>query len=232
MYTAQMMPRSRLLLSTSWAKARWMCLSTSGTWALQRPSALHRPRNKWRSTTLVPSAPCKQCCHPCAQPKPVWSSIHPPWLGRSLHPSSRLQRNQAHVGGLCAGAMLQGVALWHWCRSCAAWPLWHWVAHKRQSTGAHWCAGNLWQLAGCFQCNWPALCNDPASDAAPKPQLVVDAYLALADIRRQTPHTHRSQHHLGRWRGERSQAVSWSQPIQDCVLKEMQLEGVLGGTDA
>ena len=66
------------------------------------------------------------------------------------------------------------------------------------------------------------------SDAAPHPRLVVDAYVALADMPA----------------GERPTrtvvGISWGvdemnaakQPIQDRVLKEMQLEGVLGGADA
>lgn len=66
------------------------------------------------------------------------------------------------------------------------------------------------------------------SEACPKPQLVVDAYLALADM-------------LAGKRPTRTVVgITWGvdemnaakQPIQDRVLKEMQLEGVLGGVSA
>lgn len=63
------------------------------------------------------------------------------------------------------------------------------------------------------------------SDEAPKPQLVVDAYLALADMP------------VGKRPTRTVVGITWgvdeinaqTQPIQDRVLKEMQLEGVLGG---
>ena len=66
------------------------------------------------------------------------------------------------------------------------------------------------------------------SDAAPKPQLVVDAYVALVDMP------------AGKRPTRTVVGITWGvdemnvakQPIQDRVLKEMQLEGVLGGTDA
>lgn len=66
------------------------------------------------------------------------------------------------------------------------------------------------------------------SEAAPKPQLVVDAYLALADMP------------AGKRPTRTVVGITWGvddmnaakQPIQDRVLKEMQLEGVLGGVDA
>lgn len=63
------------------------------------------------------------------------------------------------------------------------------------------------------------------SEAAPKPKLVVDAYLALAE----TP--------VGKRPTRTVVGITWGvdemnaakQPIQDRVLKEMQLEKVLGG---
>lgn len=66
------------------------------------------------------------------------------------------------------------------------------------------------------------------SDEAPKPQLVVDAYLALADMP------------VGKRPTRTVVGITWGvdemnagkQPIQDRVLREMQLEGVLGGVDA
>lgn len=63
------------------------------------------------------------------------------------------------------------------------------------------------------------------SDAAPKPQLVVDAYLALAEM----PAGKRPTRTVVgiTWGVDEINALT--QPIQDRVLKEMQLEGVLGG---
>ncbi|WP_426595969.1 SDR family oxidoreductase [Pectobacterium brasiliense] len=65
------------------------------------------------------------------------------------------------------------------------------------------------------------------SDQAPDPQMVVDAYLALADMptgKRPTRTT------VGLvWGVDEINAAK--QPIQDRVLKEMQLDNVLGGTD-
>ena len=66
------------------------------------------------------------------------------------------------------------------------------------------------------------------SEQAPKPQLVVDAYLALADMP------------AGKRPTRTVVGITWGvdemnagkQPIQDRVLKEMQLDGVLGGTDS
>lgn len=63
------------------------------------------------------------------------------------------------------------------------------------------------------------------SEAAPPPKLVVDAYLALADMP------------AGQRPTRTVVGISWGvddinaakQPIQDRVLKDMQLEGVLGG---
>ena len=66
------------------------------------------------------------------------------------------------------------------------------------------------------------------SEQAPKPQLVVDAYLALADM----PAGKRPTRTVVgiTWGVDEMNAVK--QPIQDRVLREMQLEGVLGGADA
>jgi NAD(P)-dependent dehydrogenase (short-subunit alcohol dehydrogenase family) len=65
------------------------------------------------------------------------------------------------------------------------------------------------------------------SEQAPKPQLVVDAYVALADM----PAGQRPTRTVVgiTWGVDEMNAAK--QPIQDSVLKEMQLEGVLGGTD-
>ncbi|WP_248796256.1 SDR family oxidoreductase [Pseudomonas sp. MWU13-2105] len=66
------------------------------------------------------------------------------------------------------------------------------------------------------------------SDQAPDPQLVVDTYLALADMpagKRPTRTT------VGMvWGVDEINAAK--QPIQDRVLKEMQLDNILGGADA
>jgi len=66
------------------------------------------------------------------------------------------------------------------------------------------------------------------SEQAPNPQLVVDAYLALADMP------------AGKRPTRTVVGIAWGvdamnaakQPIQDRVLKEMQLEGILGGVSA
>jgi len=64
------------------------------------------------------------------------------------------------------------------------------------------------------------------SEEAPKPQLVVDAYVALAVM----PAGKRPTRTVVgiTWGVDEMNAAK--QPIQDRVLKEMQLEGVLGGT--
>lgn len=66
------------------------------------------------------------------------------------------------------------------------------------------------------------------SEEAPKPQLVVDAYLALAHM----PAGKRPTRTVVgiTWGVDEMNAAK--QPIQDRVLKEMQLDGVLGGADA
>ncbi|MCL4797693.1 MAG: SDR family oxidoreductase [Bryobacteraceae bacterium] len=66
------------------------------------------------------------------------------------------------------------------------------------------------------------------SEAAPQPQLVVDAYVALADM----PAGKRPTRTVVgiTWGVDEMNAAK--QPIQDRVLKEMQLESVLGGADA
>ena len=66
------------------------------------------------------------------------------------------------------------------------------------------------------------------SEAAPKPQLVVDAYLSLADMP------------AGKRPTRTVVGITWGvdeinaakQPIQDRLLKDMQLEGMLGGASA
>lgn len=65
------------------------------------------------------------------------------------------------------------------------------------------------------------------SEAAPNPQLVVNAYLALADM----PAGQRPTRTVVgiTWGVDEMNAAK--QPIQDRVLKEMQLENVLGGVD-
>jgi short-subunit dehydrogenase len=66
------------------------------------------------------------------------------------------------------------------------------------------------------------------SEEAPKPQLVVDAYLALADM----PAGKRPTRTVVgiAWGVDEMNAAK--QPIQDRVLQEMQLEDVLGGVSA
>lgn len=66
------------------------------------------------------------------------------------------------------------------------------------------------------------------TEQAPDPQLVVDAYVALADM----PAGKRPTRTVVgiTWGVDEMNAAK--QPIQDRVLKEMQLEAVLGGTDA
>jgi short-subunit dehydrogenase len=66
------------------------------------------------------------------------------------------------------------------------------------------------------------------SEQAPKPQLVVDAYVALADM----PAGKRPTRTVVgiAWGVDEMNAAK--QPIQDRVLKEMQLEGTLGGVSA
>ncbi|MEQ9814573.1 MAG: SDR family oxidoreductase [Azospirillaceae bacterium] len=67
-----------------------------------------------------------------------------------------------------------------------------------------------------------------ASAAAPDPQLVVDAYLALADA---APGKRPTRTVVGiTWGVDEMNA--FTQPRQDALLKEMQLDGVLGGADA
>ena len=67
-----------------------------------------------------------------------------------------------------------------------------------------------------------------ASDAAPDPQLVIDAYLALADA---APGKRATRTVVGiTWGVDEMNA--FTQPRQDALLKEMQLDSVLGGADA
>jgi NAD(P)-dependent dehydrogenase (short-subunit alcohol dehydrogenase family) len=67
-----------------------------------------------------------------------------------------------------------------------------------------------------------------ASEAAPDPQLVVDAYLALADA---APGQRPTRTVVGITWGV-DEINAYAQPRQDALLKEMQLDGVLGGADA
>lgn len=67
-----------------------------------------------------------------------------------------------------------------------------------------------------------------ASDQAPDPQLVVVAYLALADA---APGKRPTRTVVGiTWGVDEMNA--YNQPRQDALLKEMQLDTVLGGADA
>lgn len=66
------------------------------------------------------------------------------------------------------------------------------------------------------------------SDQAPDPQMVVDAYLALADMPQGKRPTRTPVGLV--WGVDEINAAK--QPIQDRVLKEMQLDTVLGGADA
>ncbi|WP_240221383.1 SDR family oxidoreductase [Rheinheimera hassiensis] len=66
------------------------------------------------------------------------------------------------------------------------------------------------------------------SEQAPDPQMVVDAYLALADMPAGKRPTRTAVGMV--WGVDEINAAK--QPIQDRVLKEMQLENVLGGADA
>ena len=67
-----------------------------------------------------------------------------------------------------------------------------------------------------------------ASDAAPDPQLVIDAYLSLADAQ---PGERPTRTVVGITWGV-DELNAFAQPRQDALLKEMQLETVLGGADA
>jgi len=67
-----------------------------------------------------------------------------------------------------------------------------------------------------------------ASDQAPDPQLVVDTYLALADAK---PGKRPTRTVVGITWGV-DEINAFTQPRQDALLQEMQLDGVLGGADA
>ena len=67
-----------------------------------------------------------------------------------------------------------------------------------------------------------------ASDQAPDPQLVGDAYLALADAE---PGKRPTRTVVGITWGV-DEVNAFTQPRQDALLKEMQLDTVLGGADA
>jgi hypothetical protein len=67
-----------------------------------------------------------------------------------------------------------------------------------------------------------------ASDQAPDPLLVIDAYLSLADA---APGTRPTRTVVGiTWGVDEMNA--FTQPRQDALLNEMQLDAVLGGADA
>jgi len=70
--------------------------------------------------------------------------------------------------------------------------------------------------------------NMLASDGAPDPQLVVDAYLALAEA---APGKRPARTVVGITWGV-DEINAFTQPRQDGLLKELQLDSVLGGTDA
>jgi len=67
-----------------------------------------------------------------------------------------------------------------------------------------------------------------ASDAAPDPRLVIDAYLALAAA---APGQRPTRTVVGITWGV-DEVNAFAQPRQDALLKEMQLDAVLGGADA
>ena len=67
-----------------------------------------------------------------------------------------------------------------------------------------------------------------ASDTAPDPQLVIDAYLELAGA---APGKRPTRTVVGITWGV-DEINAYSQPRQDALLKELQLDGVLGGADA
>ncbi|MGX9355877.1 SDR family oxidoreductase [Roseobacteraceae bacterium S113] len=66
-----------------------------------------------------------------------------------------------------------------------------------------------------------------ASDQAPNPQMVVDAYLSLADA---GPGKRPTRSVIGITWGV-DEVNTFTQPRQDALLKEMQLDSVLGGAD-
>lgn len=67
-----------------------------------------------------------------------------------------------------------------------------------------------------------------ASDQAPDPQLVVDTYLSLADA---APGKRPTRTVVGITWGV-DEVNAFTQPHQDALLKEMQLDTLLGGADA
>lgn len=67
-----------------------------------------------------------------------------------------------------------------------------------------------------------------ASEGAPDPQRVVDAYLNLADM----PQGQRPTRTVGGITRGADEINRLTLPIQDAILKEMQLDGVLSGLDA
>jgi len=84
--------------------------------------------------------------------------------------------------------------------------------------------GDLRAVPEAMLANFAAMAD---SGAAPDPQLVIDAYLALADA---APGQRPTRTVVGiTWGVEELNA--FSQPRQDALLKEMQLDTVLGGAD-
>ncbi|MGA1180669.1 MAG: SDR family oxidoreductase [Marivivens sp.] len=67
-----------------------------------------------------------------------------------------------------------------------------------------------------------------SSDGAPDPQWVVDAYLKLAEM----PQGKRPTRTVVGMTWGVDQINAQTQPLQDAILKEMQLDAVLGGVDA
>ena len=67
-----------------------------------------------------------------------------------------------------------------------------------------------------------------SSDGAPDPQWVVDAYLKLADM----PAGERPTRTVVGMTWGVDQINAQTQSLQDAILKEMQLETILGGVDA
>lgn len=66
------------------------------------------------------------------------------------------------------------------------------------------------------------------SEGAPDPQWVVDAYLKLADM----PHGKRPTRAVVGMTWGVNKINAATEPLQDAILKEMQLDAVLGGVDA
>jgi NAD(P)-dependent dehydrogenase (short-subunit alcohol dehydrogenase family) len=85
--------------------------------------------------------------------------------------------------------------------------------------------GDLRDVPAAMLANFAAMAE---SGTAPDPQLVIDAYLALADAR---PGERPTRTVVGITWGV-DELNAYTQPRQDALLKEMQLDTVLGGADA